>query len=295
MTDGSDTVRNARTVNQILSLLPEDAQGYLRGICSMSILYKEAYRSAFTAYLRSGTPIGRSLKQAGLTEGYVWYSQRDERVRRSHRINDGRVFFQISPPDTGHPGEGYNCRCEAVPYIEGATEFGFHEFSTDLTLRHRKWTNIDFVQHYYAGAGRPVDLLEIGHLDLIAEQYAYGDGKEGAFRRLADQIADVARQVVAGPVHYAFGAAYDFENVAFSHGDGVVRGEFTGIVEDRGNMLRISGASSFEFSDIFADPLDIGIEVGGTPYHITGNWRADFLAEVFKETIHSRFVEGNRQ
>lgn len=93
----------------------------------------------------------------------------------------------------------------------------------------------------------------------------------------------------AGSLSYDFGAPYDFGDVAFSHGDGVVRGAFVGRVEDLGAMLRINGETNFEFSDIFEDPLNIGIEAGGTPYPITGNWTARFSAEVMKDAGKSEY------
>ncbi|MEX5727786.1 hypothetical protein Ga0609869_001139 [Rhodovulum iodosum] len=132
-------------------------------------------------------------------------------------------------------------------------------------------------------------LLEIGHLREIAEQYAYGDGAEGAFRRLADQIAHKARESGEGWLTYDFGDAYDFGDVAFSHGYGEVRGIFVGRVDDRGATLRITGETSSEFRDSFEDPLDIGIEAGGTPYPITGDWTARFSAAVIKDAGASQY------
>lgn len=199
------------------------------------------------------------------------------------------MFSWSDPPATGHPGEDYNCRYEAVPFVAGETEFGFHAFTTSLASSYVRWTDREFVHHYHHGYGRAVALLEIGHLREIAEQYAYGDGAEGAFRRLADQIADEARASGAGSLSYNFGAPYDFSDVAFSHGNGVVRGAFVARVDGRGAMLRITGETTFEFSDIFEDPLDIGIEAGGTPYAITGNWKAGFSAEVIKDPGRSEY------
>lgn len=261
----------------------------------MNIIHTKAYREAFGEYLRRGMPIHRSLKQAATSDRYVWRTQRDPRVRTEHRRNEGRVFTWSEAPRTGHPGDDHNCRCEAVPYVPGETEFGFHDFSTGLASSYDRWTDWDFSTHYYRGEGRAVDLLEVGHLREIAEQYAYGDGAEGAFRRLSDQLADAARATGGGPLRYEFGAAYDFGDVAFSHGDGVVRGVFTGTVQDRGDMLVISGEARFEFSDRFADPLNLGFEPGGTPYEITGDWTATFSAEVFADGARSIFGgEGDR-
>ncbi|WP_323716074.1 hypothetical protein [Paracoccus aminovorans] len=84
------------------------------------------------------------------------------------------------------------------------------------------------MHHYYFGGGQAVTLDEIGHLRDIAEQYAYRDGTEGAFRRLSGQIADAAREQGTGPVGYDFRFTYDFGSVAFSHGDGTVKGLFIG-------------------------------------------------------------------
>lgn len=48
--------------------------------------------------------------------GYIWRTSHDERVRDSHRDNDGKKFQWDSPPrETGHPGEDINCRCVAEP------------------------------------------------------------------------------------------------------------------------------------------------------------------------------------
>lgn len=260
----------------------------------MNIVNTEAYRTAFAQYLRTGRPIGLSLKEARSTERYVWRTRRDEKVRLSHRRNDGRIFAWDDPPDTGHPGEGHNCRCEAVPYVAGRTEFGYHDFTTSLASSYDRWMDHDFVWHYYRGNGRPVTLLEIGHLREIAEHYALEDGVEGAFRRLSDQIAEEAREVGSGAFTYDFGFFYNFGSVTFSHGNGTVKGVFIGIAEDHGDMLAIRGESAFTFSDEFKDPLDAGIEAGGTPYRITGDWTASFTGEVLKDRGRSLYLDPDR-
>lgn len=54
----------------------------------------------------------------GITK-YTWSTSNDERVRDSHAEKEGKVFSWNSPPeDTGHPGEDYQCRCIAVPFME---------------------------------------------------------------------------------------------------------------------------------------------------------------------------------
>ena len=61
-------------------------------------------------------------QSAGITE-YRWQTAGDERVRATHRANDGKTFRWDNPPKiTGHPGTDINCRCVAVPIMEGIIE-----------------------------------------------------------------------------------------------------------------------------------------------------------------------------
>ncbi len=58
-------------------------------------------------------------------------------------------------------------------------------------------------------------------------------------------------------MHVDFGRAYDFGDVAFSHGYSSVYGAFEGTAVQRGDMLSIEGESEFHFRDVFTDPLDL--------------------------------------
>lgn len=61
------------------------------------------------------------LRQQELgVEEYVWQTAGDERVRSTHKANDGKKFRWDKPPSvTGHPGNDINCRCVALPVLEG--------------------------------------------------------------------------------------------------------------------------------------------------------------------------------
>lgn len=48
---------------------------------------------------------------------YVWSTVGDHKVRDSHAARDGEVFSWSDPPEGGHPGEDYGCRCTAEEYI----------------------------------------------------------------------------------------------------------------------------------------------------------------------------------
>lgn len=51
----------------------------------------------------------RYLAALGDNDRYVWRTVRDDKVR------GGQTFLWNEPPEGGHPGEDYNCRCWAVP------------------------------------------------------------------------------------------------------------------------------------------------------------------------------------
>ncbi|PLL12300.1 hypothetical protein C0V75_10040 [Tabrizicola sp. TH137] len=68
------------------------------------------------------------LQAEGLhVDRYIWRSRDDSRVRAIHAANDDHIFFWSNPPEGGHPGQSWNCRCTAEPIIypsaipEGAT------------------------------------------------------------------------------------------------------------------------------------------------------------------------------
>ena len=48
---------------------------------------------------------------------YIWRSRDDAKVRDAHAKHDDKLFDWDAPPEGGHPGQGYNCRCFAEPYL----------------------------------------------------------------------------------------------------------------------------------------------------------------------------------
>ena len=51
-----------------------------------------------------------------LFKNYKWYTQLANRVRPSHKEREGRIFSWDDPPEGGHPGEDFGCRCWAEAY-----------------------------------------------------------------------------------------------------------------------------------------------------------------------------------
>lgn len=56
-------------------------------------------------------------QKLGITH-YTWRKSRDERVRHSHKLRDGKLIAWDNPPTDGHAGQAIRCRCVAEPYTE---------------------------------------------------------------------------------------------------------------------------------------------------------------------------------
>lgn len=213
------------------------------------------YKRAFEAYLRHGTPIDLSRKQARPSKHYIWRTRKDRKVRPTHAANDGIVFTWDYPPPTGHPGEDYGCRCTAEPYYGKAQESVSHNL-TALYDTGPRWENHDLVWHFYTGDSKSVTLSEIGHLKEIADHWAY---KLKILREnWSPQIFKKARDKINGYITEKFEQSYDFTGVEFSHGGSVVKGYFSGTVSEMNGLLTISGETEYRFSDRFTDPVDVG-------------------------------------
>lgn len=52
---------------------------------------------------------------------YIWRTVGDKDVRDSHALRAGRQFSWDNPPEGGHPGEDYGCRCWAEPIVPMAS------------------------------------------------------------------------------------------------------------------------------------------------------------------------------
>jgi SPP1 gp7 family putative phage head morphogenesis protein len=72
--------------------------------------------------LRGFAGLINELRQRGLgIRQYVWRSRDDGKVRSSHAHYDDQVFSWDDPPEGGHPGQAFNCRCHAKPYVQDQT------------------------------------------------------------------------------------------------------------------------------------------------------------------------------
>ena len=51
-------------------------------------------------------------------EKYKWQTMEDSRVRKQHQAYNQKDFSWSEPPDGGHPGWSYRCRCTAIPLYD---------------------------------------------------------------------------------------------------------------------------------------------------------------------------------
>lgn len=263
----------------------------------MQFMETRAYRDAFVQYLRKGVAIVCSLK-AALTEHptthYIWRTRSDNKVRASHAANNGKIFAWDNPPPTGNPGEDYNCRCTAEPYVQGETEFAYQSLTSVVNDHTPKWTDFDLTRHFYLGGGRGVSLSEIGHLQGVIRYYFFTLGK---YNDLNAQIVSAARRHLGGEFAYDFEKSYEFREYLYVFGGGVVSGVFVGSSHYRDGMLVVKGTAEYFYDDMFTDPLDLreflegtsdpedlnwleqAAEVGGHYFPIKDYWKTDFYAE----------------
>lgn len=70
--------------------------------------------------LKLNSQIAQSrMTRAGIGS-YTWSTSGDERVRPEHAALEGKTFTWDGPPDVGHPGEDFQCRCVAIPVVDEA-------------------------------------------------------------------------------------------------------------------------------------------------------------------------------
>lgn len=228
----------------------------------------------------------------------------DDKVRTSHQQNNGKIFTRDNPPHTGHPGEDYNCRCIAEPYIEGVTEYANQTLISDVMESLTKWDNFDFLGYGYYGNGREVSLAKAGHLKGVINYFFY---HLGAINKINQQIIAKARSLQkSGYFNYDFRNAYPFEGYLYCFGGSIVSGFFSGFIKNHNKMLYIKGSIKYRYEDLFTDQYELRdkiltyflgthgssdpklvsetvrviTDLGATPYVIYDNWETSFNAEI---------------
>lgn len=66
------------------------------------------------------------------TPYYIWRTAGDDKVRREHTANNGKIFAWDNPPPTGNHGDGINCRCWAELFQGVPPEQGLDSIYPEL-------------------------------------------------------------------------------------------------------------------------------------------------------------------
>lgn len=109
----TSSIRSGRTVQNVMR--------DIRDRYANELADKPRNRAELLARDQIGKFYGNAnqLRQRELgIERYVWRGVLDQRERDSHREKEGNIYRWDDPPsDTGHPGEDFQCRCIAEPYL----------------------------------------------------------------------------------------------------------------------------------------------------------------------------------
>lgn len=228
-------------------------------------------------------------------EHYIWRTVKDSDVRPAHAAREGKIFSWTNPPEGGHPGEDYNCRCWAEP-VNGQASGLQQELISNIRDA-RKWTEEDFIDHFRNGGGKTVTLSQTGYLGAIIEKT-----REVMFHRVEDQVADKMREIKSGKLIYTTENSYSrLSEVFWVFGGGTIRTKTEGTVTNNGNILSIEARVDYEYYDEFTDPWSIRqltpfigtsnpkessdwyvklTDLGGTYFVITDLWKTRMTGSV---------------
>ncbi len=80
---------------------------------AMGITQRRARRIARDQSAKLNSVLTQYRNEQLSIESYIWRTRRDDRVRHSHEIREGRRFLWSKPPFDGHPSFPVGCRCTA--------------------------------------------------------------------------------------------------------------------------------------------------------------------------------------
>jgi hypothetical protein len=173
-------------------------------------------------------------------------------VRASHAANNGRIFAWDNPPETGHPGEDYGCRCTAEAYTVRSNEYAEEMVTSIVDEGLNRWEWYDFVIHYYFGNGQDVRLSNVGHLKEVIRHT-----KKVLFEDFCKQLADKAREASDHQFTYETENGYDFMDIGYIYRVSKVETFFNGAKTLLDDKLNVIGEIKYIFTDEFTDPLSI--------------------------------------
>lgn len=132
----SDAFKNGRSHQELQDALEDHWKDRDKRKTNWVPGFSVPYRAELVARDQIGKLNGQisNLRQEAVgVERYIWRTALDERVRDSHKVLEGKIFYWNSkdgpqpPPQIGHPGNDYRCRCYAEPILEDILGFDPNE------------------------------------------------------------------------------------------------------------------------------------------------------------------------
>ena len=176
---GYDDERNANLFDAI--------QSFQRG----HNLKENSYLMPFDETVRA---LDAELKSQDLAGRYVWRSVHDVRVRDAHAAREGQIFTWGNPPEGGHPGEDYNCRCwaEVLPVPE--------KKPIHPPIPSQK-PNCDTERENFEKAGDKLERLRVLKENFLAELQKLKEKKDINFQKMKEILGiNIATFIIGLPI-----------------------------------------------------------------------------------------------
>lgn len=165
---------------------------------------------------KRGHPVRRTTESSGASEGqektgtYIWHTQGDSKVRSSHADRNGKEFSWNDPPEGGHPGEAFNCRCTAEDVEEKdkcreLQDLMEEAWDTHDQLQDQYLNLLDEKEHFQAELKRvrsmdPREFISDEEYEDTESEYVIGRGGKLILKRLVRPVFDYHQKNTIGEV-----------------------------------------------------------------------------------------------
>ncbi|MCF8496738.1 MAG: hypothetical protein K9G62_08770 [Alphaproteobacteria bacterium] len=148
--------------------------------------------------------LNAAVEKHGNASRYVWRTRKDDRVRDEHAAREGRIFVWGFPPEGGHPGEDFNCRCWPEEIAEHKPERDRDRVCLDLMNAHNEvdakiqeiQKQLSEIRNEISSREEKIQALEVQIRDLAVASVpnpVTGKSKLGPLGAIADVIDAAAK------------------------------------------------------------------------------------------------------
>lgn len=110
-----DDVRRVFRNPDVYGMAPDDLRDLI--LERADVTKSRASLIARDQTLKLNGAVTRERQTASGIDKYIWSTSLDGRVRDEHKELEALTFSWNDPPEPGHPGEDFQCRCVAIPVL----------------------------------------------------------------------------------------------------------------------------------------------------------------------------------